>query len=136
MKIALIKTDEGFIPYSDEDKESYNKLKGGAIYEAEVKDMDMRTLAQNRAYWKWCDLISNCLNNAGLYIVDVIKVETVWNKDNLHANVMLPTIKKLYNKTSTTKLKKDEYEIFIDVITNAFSSKGVVIPEFPNKDKG
>lgn len=130
MKTNIIKQGSILTPYREDDEEKLNKLSNG-VYSVDLKDMDTRTLQQNRAYWKWCKSISETLNDSGLYVNDILKLETKWSKDKIHSNIMLPVIKSLYNKESTTKLNKKEYDEIIDTVINAFSQKGIQIPNFP-----
>ena len=132
MKITLRKQFNTLTPYSQEDAERLAKL-SDAVYSVEIKNLDTRTIKQNAAYWKWCTMIAESLNNNGLYLTDILKIETLWNKDNIHANIMLPVIKSTFDKTSSTKLEKKDYDQIIDVVTNAFAQKGIEIPNFPEK---
>jgi len=99
------------------------------------KESDIRTLAQNRSYHLWATKIADRLNAHGLSIPRVIKLDTSWDMMKVVELVFKPTIKALYNKKSSTQLKKDEYDAFIDVITKAFGAKGVSIPKFPSRDE-
>jgi len=134
MKITLKLIRGHLIPYSDEDFELLKKLQDGAIYEIDIKNIDTRTLQQNKALHKWCDLIANQLNDSGLYVTDVLKMETQWSMSKVKENIFKPVVKQLYNKNSTTKLKKDEFENIIDAIVKAFAQKGIVVPDFPNRE--
>lgn len=134
MKINL-KIEMGqIVPYSLEDKEALSKLKD-AVYVVDIKNQDMRTIQQNSALHKWCDMIAKHLNDSGLYINTILKAETVWNMEKVKENIFKPVVASLYDKKSTTKLNKDEFEKIIDTITLAFANKGVEIPEFPNKEQ-
>ena len=136
MKIALIKTaDDGLIPYSADDIEVIKKLKDGAIYEVDIKNMDMRTVQQNKALHLFCKHISETLNEKGLYVQDVLKMETVWTMQTVKETVFKPVMTQIYGINSTTKLKKDEFNNIIDSIVLAFSKKGIVINDFPSRDR-
>lgn len=132
MKIAIKKIGDVAIPATEADKELWHKF-SDAVYSVDMKNLDSRTVAQNRAYWVWCTMIAETLNDNGLYLNDILKMETMWNKDNIHANIMLPVMKNTFNKTSSTKLEKTDYEQVIDVVTKAFAQKGIEIPNFPEK---
>jgi hypothetical protein len=99
------------------------------------KESEVRTLAQNRAYWLWATQISDILNNAGLTIPKVIKLDTKWDRVKIAELIFKPTIQAIYGKKSSTQLTKDEYDLFIDTVTKAFGSKGVQIPPFPSVDE-
>ena len=134
MKITLIKNKGTLSPYSYEDIEIIENLAEGATYQVEIKMMDIRSIKQNSALHKWCDLISTHLNDSGLYINTVLKAETVWSMEKVKENIFKPVVASLYDKKSTTKLNKDEFEKIIDTITLAFANKGIVVPSFPNKE--
>lgn len=135
MKIALIKTDEGLIPYSDEDKEAYNKLKGGAIYESEIKDMDMRTLAQNRAMHKYFTLLSEEFNRGGLTVSKLLKVTVMWTPTAVKELLWKPIQEAVLDKKSTAKLNKDEVIKVYDVLNLTLAERYGISIEFPSKDK-
>lgn len=136
MKISLIKSKDGsLIPYSAEERESFNKFEDGAIYEVDIKNMDIRTIQQNKALHLFCKHISETLNEKGLYVQDVLKMETVWTMQTVKETVFKPVVKQLYGKDSTTKLKKNEFNNIIDSIILAFSKKGIVIQDFPSRDR-
>ena len=135
MKINLKKEFGNLIPYSLEDKQNLDKLADGAIYEIDIKNIDMRSIKQNSAIHLWCKMIAQQLNNNGLYVSDVIKTQSHWNMSKVKENIFKPVVKSLYEKDSTTKLKKDEFEQIIDTIIQAFAMKGIVIPDFPNREK-
>lgn len=134
MKITL-KVEMGqILPYSIQDKEKISNLKDG-IYEADIKDMDMRTLIQNASIHLWCTQIADTLNRENFFIQDVIKMNTKWNMIKAKEMIFKPVVKSLYTKDSTTKLKKDEFELIIDTIIRALSYKGVEnIPDFPSRE--
>jgi predicted regulator of amino acid metabolism with ACT domain len=105
-------------------------LKDG-IYIVNPKNQDLRTIAQNRALWKWLSEIANKLNNENLYITNIIKSEVEWNKDSVKNIIFDPVMKALYNKKSSTELQKKDFDLIIDNIVNIFAKKGIEIPEFP-----
>ncbi len=117
-------------------KKDFNILKefNDGIYEISINTIDTRTLSQNRAYWLWAKMIAETLNNAGLYIPKVIKLDTEWNKDKVNELIFKPTLKALFKKSSSTQLRKNEYDNIIDTITKAFGTKGIIIPSFPDKN--
>lgn len=134
MNITLKLENGCFIPYDKLEKDKLDKLKNG-IYEVKLSNMDLRSLAQNRSQWLWLTHIAHTLNSNNMYISKTIKAEVNWNRDSVKALIFDPIINALYQKKSSTELKKDEYEKIIDTITGIFANKGVVIPPFPNRDK-
>jgi len=132
MKIALKKIGDLAIPESEADKEKWDKL-SDAVYEVDIKNMDMRTVQQNKALHKWCSLIAEVLNNHNLYMTGVFGNEILWTMDLVKTQIIKATIKKVFDIDSTTKLKRKEIDQLIDFITIAFANKSVEIPPFPNK---
>ena len=131
MKIA-VKISNGYIqPHSDKDIEALKEF-GNGIYEVDIKNMDTRTIQQNRALHLWASMVASTLNNTGMTVPKVIKLETLWSMEKVKELIIKPTIKAIYNKKSTTQLKKDEFTNLIDSIVLAFGTKGIEIPMFPS----
>lgn len=134
MKINFIKRNGNLIPYSAEDRDKIDEFKDGAIYVVDIKNSDLRTLKQNKSQWLWLTQIAQCLNDNNMYISETIKSEVEWSKDSVKTLIFDTVMKALYNKDSSTKLNKDDYDKLIDTIINIFAKKGVVIPDFPNRE--
>lgn len=136
MKIALIKTaDEGLIPYSADDIEVLAKLKDGAVYEVDIKNMDMRSLAQNRAMHKYFTLLSEEFNRGGLTVSKLLKVTVIWTPTAVKELLWKPIQEAVINKKSTAKLNKDEVIKVFDVLNLTLSERYGISVEFPSKDK-
>ena len=133
MKIIFKKQWGSLLPYNQTEKDKVDKLKDDVVYEVDVKTSSMRSIRQNSAIHLWCSQISNHLNNSGLYVTDIIKTETKWSMEKVKENIFKAVVEQRYGKKSTTKMLKNEFEDVIDTIIKAFSSKGIVIPQFPNK---
>jgi len=133
MKINL-KVENGYLlPYSAEDKEKVAELKDG-VYQVDIKDMDMRTLQQNSALHKYFTMLSSTLNEAGLTISKVIKVEVEWTPTSVKDTLWRPIQKTLIGKESTTKLKKNEITKVYDTLNLALSQKLGVSVMFPTRE--
>ena len=136
MKVSL-KIENGVIaPYSKNDLKKLQSIEN-AIYDVELKNSKTRTLPQNRAYHLWASQISEELNNLGLTIEDVLKKDSfrilmLWNSERVKELIFKPTIKAIFNKKSSTELNVDDFDKLIDTITEAFSYKGIEIPDFPS----
>lgn len=135
MKINLTKKHNLLMPYDTDAVNKIDSFKEGAIYQCEIKNMDTRTLQQNKATHLWCKQIANTLNNEGLVIQDVIKINTKWDMIKVKEMIFKPVVKSLYTKDSTTKLNKDEFELIIDTVIKVMGSKGITIPDFPNREE-
>lgn len=134
MKINFIKHKGRLIPYDDEARQKIDEFKDGCIYVIDINNSDKRTLQQNRALWLWFTQISNKLNKDSFVIQDVIKLNTKWSSEKIKELIFKPVIKSLYNKESSTKLNKDEFELIIDTIIRYMAMKGIEIPDFPNRE--
>ena len=134
MKLTIKIINGQIIPFSKEDKDELEKL-GDAVYEIDIKNSDMRTVQQNKALHLFCKHISETLNEKGLYVQDVLKMETVWTMQTVKETVFKPVMTQIYGINSTTKLKKDEFNNIIDSIVLAFGKKGIVINDFPSRDR-
>jgi len=133
MKIALKKIGDVAIPDSEADKEKWEKL-SDAVYEIDIKNLDMRTVQQNKALHKWCCMIADTLNSHNLYMTGVFGNEIEWNMDLVKTQIIKSTIKKVFDINSTTKLKRKEIDSLIDFVTIAFGRKSVEIPPFPSRE--
>jgi len=132
MKIAIRKIGDLATPDSEADKEKWDKL-SDAVYEIDIKNLDMRTVQQNKALHVWCKMIADILNANNLYMTGVFGNEIEWTMELVKTQIIKATIKKVFDVDSTTKLKRKEIDQMIDFITLAFGSKGVEIPPFPSK---
>ena len=135
MKINFIKHEGRLVPYDDEARQKVDEFKDGCIYVVDINNSDKRSLQQNKSVHKWCELIANHLNKEKFFIQDVIKMNTKWNMIKVKEMIFKSVVMSLYTKDSTTKLNKDEFELIIDTITRYLAMKGIICPEFPNKDK-
>ena len=136
MKIAFIKSEEeGLLPYSEDDKIAYDKLNNGAIYEVDIKNMDMRTLTQNRAIHKYFELLSEKFNKGGLTVSKLLKVTVIWTPASVKELLWKPIMEAVLNKKSTAKMNKDEVIKVYDVLNLTLSERYGISVEFPNKDK-
>jgi len=132
MKITLRKGGIALFPNSQDDIDKLEKL-SDAIYEVDIKNLDMRTVKQNAALHLWCTQIAEVLNGANLYMTGVFGNEIEWTMDLAKTQIVKATIKKVFDVDSTTKLKRKEIDQMIDFITIAFGRKGVEIPQFPSR---
>ena len=84
------------VPYSAEDKAKLDKMADGAAYIVDIKNMDIRTLAQNKALHKYFELLATELNSAGYSVAKTLKASVVWTPLNA-----------VLAKISTTELEKE-----------------------------
>lgn len=134
MKITLQKIKGTLVPYSDEDMERLNKL-SDAVYQIDIKNMDMRTVRQNSALHLWATQIADTLNANNLYMTGIFGNDIEWSMELVKTQIIKSLIKKLFGIDSTTKLKRKELDTLINTIILIFGEKKkVTIPDFPNRE--
>jgi hypothetical protein len=134
MKITLTKFKGNLVPHGEDDREKLDSFADGASYICDIKNMDIRTLKQNSSLHLWCDKIAKLLNSNNLYMKGVFGNDIEWSMDLVKTQIVKATIKKVFDLDSTTKLSRKQIDSLIDYVTIAFASKGIEIPEFPNKE--
>jgi len=134
MKIAFKKEFGQLVPYSKSDKEAIDSLADGAVYEIDIKNMDIRSLQQNKALHKYFSILASVLNNSGQEITKVIKVDTPWSATSVKELLWRPVMMQQLDKKSTTRLTKDEVNKVFDTLNRALSLKCGVSVEFPSED--
>lgn len=135
MDIHFVKHQGRLVPFDDRERDKLNQLQDGASYVVKINNSDLRTLQQNRSIHLWCDKIAQTLNKEKFYIQDVIKMNTKWDMLKVKEMLFKPVVRSIYNKESTTKLNKNEFEEIIDTLCLYMSQKGVVLPDFPNRER-
>lgn len=133
MKIVFKKIGNVLSPSSEADLDKLNKF-SDAEYEVDMKNLDSRTSAQNRALHLWCTDISKLLNSLGIQTVGVFGNKIPWTMSTVKAQIIKGTLKKFYNIDSTTKMKRKEVDGMVDYVTLAFGEIEVEIPPFPSKE--
>lgn len=96
-----------------------------------------RTLTQNAALHKFCELLGSALNDAGLYQMKVLKqcAELPWSQHTVKENIWKPVQKAVLRKDSTTEAERKEYGMIYDIVNRHMINKfGVHVP-WPEKDK-
>ncbi len=105
-----------------------------AIYEVELKNMDMRSNTQNRSLHLYFSLLAAELNKGGLTVEKTIKVDTAWTGESIKELIWKPIQNAVLNKKSTTKLTKDEVSKVYDTLNYALSTKYGLYVAFPSQD--
>lgn len=125
-------TDTGYIQALD--KLNYYRAKKAIIEMPEIKQT--RTNLQNRALYLYFTFVAETLNDHGLYLQTMdlfgLPVEKKWDKDLVKEFIWKPIQKTLFDIESTTKLKTNEIDIVLDVLTNHFAKLELSV-QFPNQ---
>ena len=134
MKITLKKERGALLPHSNEDYEALQKL-SDAVYVVEIKNLDMRTVKQNKAIHLWCSQISDVLNKNNLYMTGIFGNDIMWSMSIVKEQIIKNMIKLLFKIDSTTKLKRKDIDVLVDHIVYIFGEKkGITIPRFPSRE--
>ncbi|NCB79660.1 MAG: hypothetical protein EOM41_06805 [Bacilli bacterium] len=135
MKIQFKKERGQLIPYSDEDERKLKKMQDGACYVVEIKNLDMRTLQQNKALHKYFSLVAEALNDRQLTVKTIIKADIEWNPLSVKEMLWKPIQEAVLHKKSTTELKRKEIDDVYDTINRALGEKfGIYVP-FPTIER-
>ena len=134
MKITLKKIGDVAIPSTEADREMWQRF-SDAEYEVDMKNLDSRTSAQNRALHLWCDKIANTLNKNNLYMTGLFQNDIEWTMDLVKTQIIKSVISKTLGINSTTKMKRKDIDQLVDYITLVFGqSFGIQIPDFPSRE--
>ena len=135
MKIQFKKERGQLIPYSDDDEQKLKKMQDGACYVVEIKNLDMRTIQQNKALHKYFSLVAEALNSRGLTIATILKADVTWSPLTIKENIWRPLQEVALKKKSTTELNKQDIDKVYDLMNLALGQKfGIHIP-FPTIEK-
>lgn len=76
----------------------------------ETRHPKQRTGQQNRALWKFFELLAKSLNDAGYDMRKVLKptYNLPWTKEMIHDHIWIPFQQAMYKTNSTTFLRKQE----------------------------
>ena len=101
------------------------------IYEIEIKNMDTRTVTQNRAYHLWLNMIANKLNKENITTQQILSPNIHWDMEKIKYVFTAPLIKVLFKVNSSSKMMKSDFDMLIQVMTKSFGERGVQLPPFP-----
>lgn len=96
-----------------------------------------RTSQQNRALHKYCAMLSEALNDAGLDARTTLKpeVEIPWTPDMVKELMFKPIMKAMLHKESTTELDTKEVNEVYEVLNRHTAQKLGVSVEFPREER-
>ena len=102
----------------------------------EVIEGKQRTPTQNNALHKFCELLAEALNDAGLDMRVVLKpeIEIPWDKTSAKKHLWKPIQKALTEKESTTDADTTDYSKVYEVLNRHMGEKhGIHVP-WPSKE--
>src|SRR3990167_4717262 len=97
---------------------------------------EKRTLTQNNALQKWCEMIARAYNEQGLDVETVLgnfTMDVFWTKDLVRKLIINHANEKMFGKTSTRDLlKTGEIDKIIDAVTKFNAKIGIGYVKFPS----
>ena len=103
-----------------------------------MKEHPARTLKQNKALHKYCEMLAEALNDAGLDMRTVLKpgVAIPWNKERVKDALWRPIQEAMTDKESTTELDTAEPSRIYDVLDRHLGEKfGLHVPWPQDEEK-
>ena len=94
-----------------------------------------RSVPQNKALHKYCELLADELNDRGLDMKVVLShhPEISWTKEAVKEKLWRPIQEAMLNKKSTTKANRDEYpKVYDELNKHLINLHGVSVP-WPEK---
>ena len=130
-------TDE-FPHYAPEDASDVKACNGQNVIVADVLgERAKRTTLQNKSIHKYCSLLANQFNDAGLDMVSVLKekqTDVSWTMDSVKDVIWRSIQLALYpDKPSTTQLETHEVSKVYENIARHMSAKFNINQSFPNR---
>jgi len=100
-----------------------------------MTDEKQRTLKQNKSLHKFCELLADELNAAGLDMKTVLKpsVDIPWSKTSVKEFLWRPIQEAMLQKESTTELNSAEPSEIHAVLMRHLSEKFGVYVSWPNR---
>jgi hypothetical protein len=134
MKITLRLINGVLVPHGEKDKKPLEGFTDGALFVVDMKNIDIRTVKQNRALHQYFRLICEKLNEKGLTVVKTLKVDVDWTPLTVKECLWRPVQEAVLRKKSTTELKRDELDKVYDNLNRALAIKfGISVP-FPTEE--
>ena len=95
---------------------------------------DKRTLQQNKALWKYFELLAQTLNDSGLDMKRTLKpsVEIPWSKNTVHTFLWIPIENAQLGKDSTTDLEIKEINLVYETLNRHLGEKFGLSVSFPS----
>lgn len=131
-KPVIINSDQSLNAYIEYLKSQYGKHK---YLKISVSNGKQRTLTQNASIHKYCSLLSESFNDAGLDMQAVLSegASIPWSEDKVKDDIWRKVQIALTGKKSTTDLLKEEVSQVYEVVNRHIASTfGIFVP-FPSK---
>ena len=130
----IINSEQSLNAYMDHLRSQFNNHK---YLRVKLNTGKQRTLTQNAALHKYCDLLSKALNDAGLDMQTVLAEGTSipWSEAKVKEDIWRTVQIAATGKKSTTELLASEVSQIYEIVNRHISSTfGIFVP-FPSKDE-
>lgn len=139
MNLVLAKVGEkdGLPIYSPMDADDLKACDGRNTLVVDIKgERAKRTILQNKAIHKYCSLLADKFNDAGLDMMTVLKEKSVpvsWTMSSVKDVIWRPIQVAMFQTESTTKLETDQVSRVYKQIARHLSTNLQIDQSFPNK---
>lgn len=134
MKINLIKKHNLLMPYSTDDVNKIDGFEEYAVYECDIKNIDIRSLKQNNALHRYFSLVSIELNQRG-HKIDPQNLNIDWSMTRVKELIWKEFQKIVLQKDSTRLLTKKELTEIYDYVNQYLGQTFEFNVEFPNREQ-
>lgn len=133
MSEVIINSDQSLEDYIANLRSEY---KAHRYLRMSLKTGMQRTLTQNAALHKYCKLLADDLNEAGLDMKQVIKpgIDIPWTMESVKENLWKPVQIAVTGKESTTKPLTNEYNEIYEVLSRHLSMKLGIDVAWPTRE--
>jgi len=128
MKIAIVDGK----PFSVDENYNMKPILEDGVYDVKKTKSDIRTIKQNSAIHKYYALLADELNSKELTIPKVLKIDTYWTDEAVKNQLWRPLQVVLFDKKSTTMLKRNEIDKVYEALNSAMWHKLRVSVPFPS----
>ena len=101
------------------------------ITQEEAHKRKQRTTVQNKALWKFFEMLSESLNAAGYDMKRTLKhdVDIPWTKQSIHDHIWVPVQEAMTGKDSTTEMNTVDPSEIYEVVSRYLGQRtGVYVP--------
>lgn len=122
------------MPYSTDDINKIDNFKEDAVYECDIKNIDIRSLKQNNALHRYFSLVSIELNKRG-HKIDPQNLNIDWSMTRVKELIWKEFQKIVLQKDSTRLLTKKELTEIYDFVNQYLGETFGFNVEFPNREQ-
>ena len=135
--MAYVGEIKGVKAYAPMDKEDEQVIGDKKTLVVDIKgERSKRTALQNKAIHKYCSMLADDFNDAGLDMVAVLKekeAEVSWTMDSVKDVIWRPIQLAMFKKESTTQLETSEVGRVYEQIAKHLVTKFNIIRSFPSR---